>query len=263
MSKRVKRTKVRRAYDEMKKQNSTAGLMTLRIILIIVIILFIGGAATLCVREFQKEDVTYSDAEADTDEGAYYQRFTDEEKEKLIEYCNNSVTISEYYTVSVESYNGVNVSSVMIESLERMVEAAENDGIHIEVLTGYMTYDECERGYNTAKLEFESEGNSQAESEALARATFPPGGSNEYQTGMLIKVSEMDSEDFSKTDEYAWLFKNGINYGFINRYTEEKKTVTGRDEDLTIFRFVGTENAQKMRSFGMCLEEYYDYCSYR
>ena len=80
---------------------------------------------------------------------------------------------------------------------------------------------------------------------------------------MLVKLSDMDSDDFMKTDEYAWLYKNGINYGFINRYTEEKFPVTGIEADLTVYRFVGTENAQKMRSFGMCLEEYSDYRSYR
>ena len=30
-----------------------------------------------------------------------------------------------------------------------------------------------------------------------------------------------------------------------------------------VYRYVGAENAAKMRSYGMCLEEYYDYCSYR
>ena len=45
--------------------------------------------------------------------------------------------------------------------------------------------------------------------------------------------------------------------------TPDKETVTGMNADLTVYRFVGVDNAVKMRSYGMCLEEYHEYCSYR
>ena len=96
-----------------------------------------------------------------------------------------------------------------------------------------------------------------------AAAIFPPAKRNEYRSGMLIKLSDMESDSFEVTQAYKWLYKNGVNYGFINRYTDDKKDITGMNGDLTVYRFVGTENARKMRSFGMCLEEYYDYCQAR
>lgn len=265
MSKRIKREKVKRAgFDPVQKSDGTGGLMVLRVIVIIVIILFICVVATLCYLEFQKDSEELSDIiNTNVEVEGFYRQFTAEEAEKLIDYCNNSVSISEYYSVDLSDYNGVQVSSLMKDSLEKMVEAAKKDGIKIDVVQGYMSFDECDTAYKSLKLKFEDEGCSLAEAETEAKKICPPGGNNEYQTGLLIKCSDLDSEDFAKTDTYKWLYKYGIEYGFINRYTEEKSTYTGMNEDLTVFRFVGTDNAQKMRSFGMCLEEYNDYCSYR
>ncbi len=264
MAKRVKRSKVIRSYDGVDRKESTAGLMALRIIIILVIILFICGTVLIFVHDFQKETEEINSTTSDTDTEEFYGQFDEEEKEMLIEYCNNSVSLSEYYTVELTDYNeDIQVNSLMLNSLNRMLEAAEKDGIHLEVVCGYMSYDECEREHQSILLSFEDEGCTLAESETKAREIFPPGDNNEYRTGLLIKFGNADGSDFSKTDAYAWLYKNGVNYGFINRYTDDKKTYTGINEDLTVYRFVGTENAQKMRSFGMCLEEYNDYCSYR
>ena len=35
--------------------------------------------------------------------------------------------------------------------------------------------------------------------------------------------------------------------------------MTGRDYDPTLYRYVGTQNAEKMRQLSMCLEEYAEY----
>lgn len=264
MSKHSKRSKVIRSYEIAEREESTAGLMALRIIIILVIILFICATAVLFAYDFQKETQELNISTSDTETDEFYRQFDEEENKILIDYCNNSVSISEYYTVELSNYTEeIQVNSLMLDSLNKMVEAAEKDGIYLEVVRGYMSFDECKSEHNSLILSFEEMGCTLAESESQVREIFPDGGNNEYQTGLLIKLSDMDSEAFSKTDAYNWLYKNGVNYGFINRYTDEKKVHTGINEDLTVYRFVGAENAKKMRSFGMCLEEYNDYCSYR
>ena len=65
--------------------------------------------------------------------------------------------------------------------------------------------------------------------------------------------------DFGTTKEFRWLEKNSIRYGFIQRYPSGKTTATGHIASATQFRYVGTEHATKMRSLGMCLEEYDTY----
>lgn len=259
MSKSVKRTAVRRAYDDKKKSESTAGLMALRVTIVVLIIAVLGVTGYYAVNEFMNS----SEAEPPlSDADAYYQKFDSGDEEKLLEYYNNSVTMSDYYKPELVQYNDIEVSPLMLSSLEKMVQAAKDDGINLNVTVGYMSYDECQREYNNVLTELEQQGNSSAEAEAKAREIFPEGNANEFRTGMLIKISDMESEAFSKTDAYNWLYKNGINYGFINRYTQDKTDYTSHLEDLTVYRFVGTNNAQKMRSFAMCLEEYSSYCSY-
>lgn len=265
MAKHFKHDKVIRNYDGIDREESTVGLMFLRIFIVLVIILFIMGASGLFIYNLQRETQNDVQSAAPTvDKGAFYQKYDTDVEDKLLEYCNNSAPLSDYDNVDLVDYNeDVKVSELMKQSLDRMIEDAAKDGIRIEVVRGYMSYEECNALNKKYRLEFENEGYSSAEAEVRAAAVFPSGSSNEFRTGMLVKLSPEDSSKFALSDAYAWLYKNGINYGFINRYTEDKFDYTGINEDLTVYRFVGTENAQKMRSFGMCLEEYANYKSSR
>ncbi len=238
--------------------------MALRVIIVIITVLVVLAALTAAAWEIQQKmsEANNTDtSQEDTD--LYSAQLTEEEISQLLLYCNDSDTLADDYTVETEEFDEVDVNYLMVSDLTQMTEDAAADGIDIEILLGYMTYDECEAAYQNAITQYQNSGYTVAESETLARDTYPQGGSNEFQTGMLIKVSDLSSEEFAATDVYNWLAKNGINYGFIVRYTEEKESVTGRSEDLTVFRYVGAENAVKMRSFNMCLEEYAEYCSYQ
>ena len=42
-------------------------------------------------------------------------------------------------------------------------------------------------------------------------------------------------------------------------YTESKTSVTRMNPSDSLYRYVGIENAKRMRSYGMCLEEYKSY----
>lgn len=264
MAKHIKHDKVIRSYDGIDREESTAGLMFLRIFIALVIIFFIAGASALFVFNLQRE--TGSDVQSTVptvDKGAFYQKYDTDVDDKLLEYCSASESMSEYNSVDLVDYSDtVQVNELMKTSLDRLVEDAKKDGIRIEIVRGYISYEECNNINQTYRIGFENEGATPAEAEVRAAAVFPSGGSNEYRTGMLIKISQEESDSFALTDAYAWMYKNGVNYGFINRYTENKFDYTGIHEDLTVYRFVGTENAQKMRSFGMCLEEFFDYKSY-
>ena len=265
MARNYKHDKVIRTYDGIDREESTGGLMFLRIFIILVIIAFIAASSALFVFKLQRETENDTSSAAPTvDTGAFYQKYDTDVESSLLEYCNNSVTVSDYSSVELADYSDkIRVNVLMKASLDRMIEDAEKDGIRLDVVRGYMSFEECNTLNKTYCLEFEDEGLTAAEAEVKASRIFPQGSGNEYRTGMLVKLSNEESGDFALSDAYAWLYKNGINYGFINRYTEDKSDITGIDEDLTVYRFVGTENAQKMRSFGMCLEEYSEYKSSR
>ena len=84
---------------------------------------------------------------------------------------------------------------------------------------------------------------------------MPKGGCSEAQTGLLIGFDVADK----KTS--AFIERECINYGFVQRYPKDKEDVTKISESKTLYRYVGIENAKKMRSFNMCLEEYSEYVS--
>lgn len=262
MAKHIKRSKIIRSYDGLDREEKTGGLMAMRIFVVLVIIAFVSVGTALLVNNILKENDKLSEEDMQTD--TYYRGYNAEDQEELIGYCGTGSPLSDYYIPDTSEYkDGIAVNTLMLDSLVHMVNAAQNDGLNIEIVRGYTDAKSCDIEFNRLKLELESSGATLAEAESSARAIFPPSQLNEYRTGMLIKISDMESDEFAKTELYRWMYKNGINYGFINRYTEEKQSVTGINEDLTVYRFVGTDNAEKMRSFGMCLEEYYDYCSYR
>ncbi len=265
-SKKIRRVKVNRSYDGIDREEKTAGLMALRIFIVLVMIVFIVGTAALFAYNFGKaaENPPPSTIDNDSDsDGAYYQIYDTDVSDELIAYTSEFFPVSEGVEPKLYDYNDVKVNALMKGSIDRLTEAAARDGIRLEIVRAYMTHTECDTQFKSLCLEFEEEGDTAALAQSRAEKIFPPAKENEYRTGMLIKVSSLDSDSFEATKAYTWLYKNGVNYGFINRYTADKEDITGIDADLTVYRFVGTENARKMRSFGMCLEEYYDYCKAR
>ena len=61
---------------------------------------------------------------------------------------------------------------------------------------------------------------------------------------------------FAETEEYQWLCANAHKYGFILRYPEDKKNITGVEFKPYHWRFVGINAANEMKNSGQCLEEY-------
>jgi hypothetical protein len=53
-----------------------------------------------------------------------------------------------------------------------------------------------------------------------------------------------------------WLMENCQDYGFILRYPEDKQDITGIIYEPWHYRYVGKDNAAKIKESGKCLEEY-------
>ena len=265
LARRIKHDKVIRGYDGIDREESTAGLMFLRIFIVFVLIIFITATAALFAYKLSREAsgmTGYNDGFVQS--GEFYQKYNADEEKMLLQYCNSSSPMSEYDSAElVNLSNNVRVNVLMEQSLEKMMKAGRADGISFEVEEGYISYEECNDLNKTCRVQLQSQGYTSAAAELKAAQLYPKGSCNEFRTGLLIRIKCESKEDFDLTDTYAWLYKNGVDYGFINRYTDEKFEVTGVEEDLTVYRFVGTENAKKMRSFNMCLEEYSDYMSSR
>lgn len=154
--------------------------------------------------------------------------------------------------------DGVQVDKRVAESFLQMQQAAAEDGITLSLSQGYVTTEEQDQRYAEKVKQLVQSGYSQVRAEDAAQTVVERGGRSEYQTGLAVDIVLSGSVP-KESPEYKWLSVHGVSYGFVQRYPDKKKSITQKEEDLRHFRYVGTENAQRMRQMGMCLEEYTAY----
>jgi D-alanyl-D-alanine carboxypeptidase len=107
-----------------------------------------------------------------------------------------------------------------------------------------------------------SEGYTQVRAKAEASKRIPQGNYSDYQTGLSVDIAKQNApadEDFSATTEFRYLSSVCVNYGFVLRYPRFKEDKTKMDFIPNQFRYVGKDNALKMRTFEMCMDEYIYY----
>lgn len=194
---------------------------------------------------------------------------------KYANYLSSSyLTVVNHENPLPEDYSAPQLSSIsnsarQIEekaaaALEQLFAAADEAGFkkHV-VLSGYRTADEQTAAYNSKVQSYMSSGYTQTESETRAALTVAKAGESEYQTGLLVEISEsrnMTSDDFVNSGLYGFLKENAHLYGFILRYPEGKNNVTGYDFNSMIFRYVGSvDSSTYIYENNLTLEEYLDY----
>jgi len=139
-------------------------------------------------------------------------------------------------------------------ALEKLFEAAKDDGIELKAVSGY-------RSYATQKAIFESNVNRKGE-EAANRTSARPGQS-EHQTGLAMDVSSASAsygleESFGDTKEGKWLAKHAADYGFIIRYPKGKEDLTGYSYEPWHVRYVGGQIAKDIANKKLTLEQYFE-----
>lgn len=176
---------------------------------------------------------------------------------------NSTNKLTDGYMPELESFDGVEVDSRILPALKKMFDDAETAGNPLVLKAGYVDAEkqnELFKAYTENIMK--SQKLSEVKAESIAQSAVGKGGYNENQTGLAVTISASNIKNgssFASTDQYNWLIKNCIKYGFILRYPEDKTTFTGMEYDPCHFRYVGTDNAVQMRKYSMCLEEYVSY----
>ena len=90
-----------------------------------------------------------------------------------------------------------------------------------------------------------------------ARYTARPGES-EHQSGLCVDMHDRATAttDFENSPYYVWLCENAQHFGYILRYPKGKEDITKIAFEPWHWRYVGKENAEKIKQSGLCLEEY-------
>lgn len=138
-----------------------------------------------------------------------------------------------------------------------MQDAMSRDGLGILVLEAYVPYTEAYTVYNAQMSTYISSGLSEQKAYEKASKAVEMPGTSEHQLGEALDVSTNGKKqsNFAKTDQGRWLSENAAEYGFIFRYPENKKDITGRSEPWHL-RYVGVDAARYMSKYDLCLEEY-------
>lgn len=138
---------------------------------------------------------------------------------------------------------------------EEMYNAALQDGVTLTPCSGYRSYELQERNYNNKTAYYESLGYSHNDALVKAATIIMPPGSSEHNLGYAMDIVCVDTW-FEDTEEFTWLNEHAADYGFILRYPADKTDITNVTYEPWHWRYVGVEDAQKMKESGLVLEEY-------
>ncbi|MDE5764806.1 MAG: M15 family metallopeptidase [Ruminococcus sp.] len=136
----------------------------------------------------------------------------------------------------------------MAQMIEDFYEKYYNDTLII--YGSYRTKDFQEELYNN----FINSSNDDSEEAPIVA----PAGFSEHETGYAFDFSETVNYDYQGDGDFQWLNENCYKYGFIIRYTEDKKDITKYRSEPWHFRYVGVPHATYMTKQNICFEEYID-----
>ncbi len=140
---------------------------------------------------------------------------------------------------------------------DKMYNAALADGITLTPCSGYRSYDRQDTLFNEYVNDYMSQGYGYQEAYDKASTRRNPPGSSEHNIGICMDIiCAASSAGFENTSAYRWLKNNAANYGFIERYPQNKQSATGVKFEPWHWRYVGVGNAPAIASSGLCLEEY-------
>lgn len=136
-----------------------------------------------------------------------------------------------------------------LSALTQLMGGAEDDGVTLFVRTAYRSFEDQEKLYNRAVQRGDT-------------ADTQKAGECDYQTGLAVTLVGRDmrggslTEAFASTPEGQWLRQNAARYGFIFRYPDGKKDVTGYAWEPWHLRYVGIDVAQYIQQNNLTLEEF-------
>ncbi len=132
----------------------------------------------------------------------------------------------------------VDIASNTLEAAQKLCAAAWDDGIKLTATSGFRSYSSQ---VSTYAWWVAQDGVAKADTYA-ARP-----GYSEHQTGQTIDFGISGGavlDGICGTSTQKWLAENAASFGFIQRYTEENKAVTGYSPECWHFRYVGVDVAK-------------------
>ena len=174
---------------------------------------------------------------------------------------NKQHPIPEDYSYTLGSISGnMKCDERIIEPLNDMINAANEEGIYLKVCSPYRDLNRQEYLFKKKMKQYLNTGKSfiDAYREASSVVTVP--GASEHEIGLSLDIVSTShqtlDEKFGETDAGQWLMNNAYKFGFILRYPKGKEDITGIIYEPWHYRYVGREAAEIIYEEKITLEEF-------
>lgn len=143
----------------------------------------------------------------------------------------------------------------VVEHLEDLFGAAENDGVQLRVVSGFRSY-EIQAGTH--------EDWARRNGQAFADAVSARPGHSEHQSGLAVDLDSRGGECyldacFGDTPEGGWVAQHAHRFGFVISYPEGLEGRTGYTYEPWHVRYVGPRISGAMDRLGIALlQDYLD-----
>lgn len=147
---------------------------------------------------------------------------------------------------------GVCLIKDALNAFELMTKSAGKDGVVMKASSGFRSYEIQKTLYTNA---LKTDGGN------ISTSVAKPGYS-EHQLGTTVDLTGASvnfvstADNFDLTPEDLWLEKNAYLYGFIQSYPKDKEKITGYKYEPWHYRYVGVENAKKIKESGLTITEF-------
>ena len=152
-----------------------------------------------------------------------------------------------------DSASVMKAQSMIIPELTALFNAAEAAGHPLMMSSAYRSIDEQKKLYDFFVL-------NHGQSSADMYVAQP--GESEHNTGLAVDLSNVSASCRQDSDKCsldlvttAWLSQHAYNYGFIQRYPEGKRPITGISYEPWHYRYVGIALASKIQVSSLTLDE--------
>ena len=243
-------------------------IMVFSIILCIAILI---TGICVSVHLTKKDDTNSESQQTQSQDVAVQEEATEEitsqqppkEREWNLILVNPQNTIPDGYADSItltQLQNGQAIDSRCYPDLQEMMDACRADGLSPLIVSSFRSNETQESLYNRKINQFKDMGYNDDDAKIEAGRIVAVPGTSEHQLGLAIDVVDTSyqtlDEQQENTPTQKWLMQNSYKYGWILRYPNSKKDITGIIYEPWHYRYVGKEAAEEIYNSGVCLEEY-------
>ncbi len=148
-------------------------------------------------------------------------------------------------TYKLDRYN-IELSAIVLDSLQEMGTAAKKDGIILTVSCGYRPYAYQKKLFNNYAKEYGL---------ANAKKFSAEPGMSQHQLGTTIDFGTITDAD-AKTPAGKWLFKNAYKFGWSLSYPRGMEKITGYNWECWHYRYIGIEASAFEKKWFQGIQQY-------